>query len=369
LNRQFSIYLDAIRIIAALIVFLQHLSGFIGGWLWQFVGLGHEAVVLFFVLSGFVISYVTNGKENTAIEYTASRFARIYSVALPALILTIIFYYAGDFIDHESLSHINERQTDPILTIVTALFFIHQSWWDITIFSNMPYWSLGYEVLYYVFFGVLCFSSGLQRMVLLAAIMAIMGPSVLLYLPVWLMGVVCQRMTSNVNISVFAACSLFFGSLIFAIGLCFSGIQAHINEFIYRYVGMSFVSVLNDSSKQFGSDYLLAIAMASNIFSYYFISMRAVLFNEFMVKTIRFSASYTFSLYLYHMPVLFLMAALFPYSKSPVLNIIACSLTTILMIVALGNVTEKKKSSFKKLFFALFRSISNKPLAGSSAHR
>ncbi len=52
MNKQFSIYLDLIRFLAASVVFLSHAPGFSGGWLWQLGGLGHEAVVIFLFYPG-----------------------------------------------------------------------------------------------------------------------------------------------------------------------------------------------------------------------------------------------------------------------------------------------------------------------------
>jgi len=359
LNKQFSVYLDAVRITAALLVFLTHLPLFIGGWLWQLGGLGHEAVVLFFVLSGYVISYVTKNKETVAIEYIASRFARIYSVAFPALIITILLYYLGNYINPEPFSRLNERLINPFITTVSALLFINQSWWGLTVFSNMPYWSLGYEVLYYVFFGVLCFLNGIKRVFWLIVVMIIMGPSILLYLPVWLLGVLCHRITSVKTMPIFMAYVLYLTSLILVTGLCFSDIQANINEFAHGYVGAEFIMMLNHPAEKFGADYLLALAIAMNIVSFYFISARVVIFNNASIKIIRFASSYTFSLYLFHMPILFFISALIPYSETPFLNIFGCLFVTIILIVILGNLTEKKKSSYKRLFFFLSEYCSN----------
>ena len=68
---------------------------------WRISHLGNDAVMVFFVLSGFVIAYVANSKEKTIESYFISRFARLYSVVLPALILTIIFDYFGSRIAYE----------------------------------------------------------------------------------------------------------------------------------------------------------------------------------------------------------------------------------------------------------------------------
>ena len=193
MNQQFSVYLNLIRFLAALLVFLSHVKIFTKG-IWQIAGLGHEAVVIFFVLSGFVISFVTFGKKEDCRSYVVNRLSRIYSVALPAIILTLFLYYLGHWINPDAFVRLDERLIDPFLTTLAALFFVNQSWVGITVFSNMPYWSLGYEVLYYAFFGILVFTQGLKRSTLLLILLLIMGPSIVLYLPIWFMGVVCYNM-------------------------------------------------------------------------------------------------------------------------------------------------------------------------------
>src|SRR5260221_5563674 len=51
---------------------------------------GHSAVVIFFVLSGYVITYVASERETTLRDFALSRCARIYAVAVPTLILAIV---------------------------------------------------------------------------------------------------------------------------------------------------------------------------------------------------------------------------------------------------------------------------------------
>jgi peptidoglycan/LPS O-acetylase OafA/YrhL len=72
-----SLYLDALRFGAALTVFVSHYStGRIsGGLFWQF-DRGRTAVLVFFVLSGFVIAWVSERRERTLEEYCLSRVAR-----------------------------------------------------------------------------------------------------------------------------------------------------------------------------------------------------------------------------------------------------------------------------------------------------
>jgi len=47
----------------------------------------HSAVIVFFVLSGFLISLAAQ-RDGSMTEYLLNRASRIYSVALPAMLLT-----------------------------------------------------------------------------------------------------------------------------------------------------------------------------------------------------------------------------------------------------------------------------------------
>ena len=85
-----SLYLDALRFGAAFVVFLSHYGKFTRGMLWQMQPYGRTAVMVFFVLSGFVIAWVTETRERTVEDYALSRLARLYSVIVPAFILTAV---------------------------------------------------------------------------------------------------------------------------------------------------------------------------------------------------------------------------------------------------------------------------------------
>jgi peptidoglycan/LPS O-acetylase OafA/YrhL len=59
MNKVFSLYLDLIRALAALVVVFYHYSNQVanGEWAHSFPKIGQEAVILFFVFSGYVITY------------------------------------------------------------------------------------------------------------------------------------------------------------------------------------------------------------------------------------------------------------------------------------------------------------------------
>src|ERR1700722_19961142 len=100
-------FLDLIRATAALLVLFGHTRNWffsnIGAvehpsillkLFWLLTVLEHEAVVLFFVLSGFLIGgAVLNSMRKGSFDlgsYLIARFSRIYIVYIPALIVTAL---------------------------------------------------------------------------------------------------------------------------------------------------------------------------------------------------------------------------------------------------------------------------------------
>lgn len=345
--KQLSIYLDLCRFLAAAMVFVSHASGFTGGFLWQLNGLGHEAVVYFFVLSGFVIAYVTDGKESTWTEYGLNRAARIYSVALPALLLTIVCDLFGRNYNLAAYTQWGGEVRDPLFTVLNAVFFVNESWSKFPVFSNLPYWSLGYEVWYYVLFGVLLFSRGIKRWALASLCLLIMGLSVVLYLPIWMLGVACYRYSRSVCWSRLTALSVFALSAGLITVLCLPGVQHSINHSAYSVVGETFVALLFEPAEQFAADYFLGLAIALHLVAAAALAPHVNVFGAAITRGIRYLAAHTFSLYLYHMPLLFLVAALWPWQSHRIEAIGAAFLGVPAVIFLLARVTESKKQAFK----------------------
>ena len=103
IGQQFSLYLDLMRFLAAVFVVLAHYIqyGVLDETVVRFVpDIGREAVIIFFVLSGYVIAYTTQSRRHSFREYMAARCARIYSVAFPVLLLAFaVVFIATQFTD------------------------------------------------------------------------------------------------------------------------------------------------------------------------------------------------------------------------------------------------------------------------------
>jgi peptidoglycan/LPS O-acetylase OafA/YrhL len=138
----FSLYLDILRFSAALLVCLTHLSFLfrIRSFVFE---LGHESVIVFFVLSGYVIAYVAEEKEKTFKSYAISRMARIYSVVVPAVAITILLDVIGYRFAQTAYPPGYQAWSAPVIRIVSSLLFLDKIWFiDIQFFSNVPYWSI-----------------------------------------------------------------------------------------------------------------------------------------------------------------------------------------------------------------------------------
>jgi peptidoglycan/LPS O-acetylase OafA/YrhL len=356
MNRQFSIYLDVIRFTAAILVFISHVPGFAGGWLWQIAGFGHEAVVVFFVLSGFVISYVVFEKGEDAKSYAVSRLSRIYSVVFPALFITLFLYYIGLELNEEAFDSVVETIDKPFWTVFTALTFTNQSWVATPILWNLPYWSLGYEVLYYIFFGVFIYSNGRKRVLLLTFVCLLMGPSILLYLPIWFAGVFCFKQLKRYKLSLNRTFTLYIFSILGIVLFSFDAIQSEINDFMRNLIGSSFYSILLEPADKFSSDYVLAFFVTLHIFSSYHLTENSNFFkisNKFRV-VIKELSSHTFSLYLFHMPMLYFVSIIAPYESNVFLNLILCWFILPISILWISGYTENKKSNYKLFFEMIF---------------
>ena len=186
-----SLLLDVVRFTAAIMVVVGHYTGpdfNLGYGNSEF--LGDIAVPVFFVLSGLVIRFVTLTRETTLRIYCIDRASRIYSVVLPAmaftLIVTVLCFHLNPQAFHRDLAPTSNH---PLLRLLANLTFLSQAWGRNTIpFVNIPFWSLGYECIYYVLYGFMFYLRGWRRLLPCALVAAIIGPQVLFLLPVWWLG-------------------------------------------------------------------------------------------------------------------------------------------------------------------------------------
>jgi peptidoglycan/LPS O-acetylase OafA/YrhL len=359
----FSTQLDLLRCTAAIAVLLNHFltegwTGFdVPNWLLP-NRLGHAAVVVFFVLSGYVICYAACERERDPVAYAINRLSRIYSVALPALLLTMVVdltllidgknYVAttGHWIPIAAYPYQKLWLYFPFyLLFGTDLWFLNES-----AFSDAPFWSLSYECWYYVLFGVIWFCRGKPRLAISGAILLLVGPRLLVELPVWLLGSAAywlhRRNTVHLNRSAartIVACS------------CLAMIVS-----IYRQDAHSLTSLVAQSSwgwmlhnlrysTMFIDDFLLAVVCVIGIFA----GRYAALNFGILQKPIVALASWTMSIYLFHYPLAELFVGHFELRGVSLIATVAIS------IYVLGTITEHQKGRWRAAIRWILRRPSN----------
>jgi len=198
-----SIWLDLCRVLAALVVYVGH--SFLlnvappevsATWMRS----ADDAVTAFFVISGLVIAHTTRNHHDDPGRYALARLSRVYSVAIPA----VLFAWAVDLLGmrfDSSLYFPDWQYPRAWLHMVFHWLFLGETWFGaVQPFSMAPYWSLGYEVWYYVLFGVAVFLRGPWRWLAVVLVLAAMGPRIALLLPVWCLGVWLQRWVGGVRL-------------------------------------------------------------------------------------------------------------------------------------------------------------------------
>jgi peptidoglycan/LPS O-acetylase OafA/YrhL len=186
-----SVLLDVLRLASAVVIAGVHLtqSSFSIGWP-SLTDQGKPALVMLFLLSGLVIRYVTVMRRGTMTDFWVDRISRVYSVVLPALAFTIVASYLAMRINPAYyMANWGANNSSPLLRIGMNLIFMAQSW-NLTLdpFANLPFWTLSYEVFYYVFYAVGFYLAGIRRAFWLVIAAVLAGQHILLLLPLWLIG-------------------------------------------------------------------------------------------------------------------------------------------------------------------------------------
>jgi peptidoglycan/LPS O-acetylase OafA/YrhL len=348
MSRSFSLYLDLLRLLAALAVLVSHSVSL------TFRppqplpnSLGHNAVIVFFLLSGYVIAFVVDRKENEAREFWVSRLARIYSVALPAIFLTPLVDGIGLALDPALYAGGLTTHDFPAVRILASLGFVNELWLvSIMPFSNSPYWSLCYEMAYYLLFSIFCFSARRTRWWWIGLAALVIGPKILLLAPVWVLGVVLYRHRRWYAISLRAGWMLWILSLAGIGAFQYFDVSKSVSHWTAAQLGGRLYTLLH-FSQHFLADYPLAALMAMNFVGFRRIAEQFARWLAAGAPAIRLTSSLTFSIYLLHLPFVMLFRTVW-HGMGPGLGYFLATVgCTLALVLPLGAVTERQKDKLK----------------------
>ncbi len=356
-----SIYLDATRFLAATTVLVYHFFALELTDSTLRFPFGGEAVMVFFVISGFVIAFVADTREKTWQSYSISRYARLYSVVVPALILTAVVDGIGAQINPAAYDP--NAHAQPLLRIGASLLFINEIWnFTIVPLSNGPFWSLSYEFFYYLMFGAAVFAPVRWRFPLTFLVLLVAGPRIALYSSIWLIGVLVYHLRPRVPLQSILMPLLFLASLalFFAFAIFGTPLDALNRAFYEQLDSRGFfyffgANIFIGGNARFPSDLAVAVAFSGTLL--FCESAAALLLRTgWVARTIRFLASHTFSIYLYHVPLLIFFDVLLDGvilsdgQQDGILNGVLLLLLTGGSIVLLARYTENRKGIYVDFF-------------------
>jgi peptidoglycan/LPS O-acetylase OafA/YrhL len=309
MGRGLSVYLDLLRLLAALQVVLYHLSktSAVGLGPHPLSAWGHEAVIVFFVLSGFVIHHAARTRDHDLTAYLASRISRLYSVALPCLLLTLLFDIVTMLAEVRVFQGVDVKSSldAPGYSVVLNLLMLGQSWVSVGFFSNGPYWSVAYEFWYYILFAGYFYCAGRTRWLFVGGAALLAGPQILALLPAWIAGALAY---SERRSKAWPRWMVWLAAVqplaVFGCYVAFDLKAAGLDLLGYP------VTVALKWSSCVLTDTLLAVSFAVHLMAAKQLDGTLSRLLGRAEAVIRFGAARSFTLYLMHLPLMFMLAAL-----------------------------------------------------------
>jgi peptidoglycan/LPS O-acetylase OafA/YrhL len=321
LAKRTSVHLDLIRGVSAVAVLVYHLRGLffvdypflasksvLSTAVYAVTGYGHQAVMVFFVLSGYFIGTSVMASVGSLQwswrTYLVSRVTRLQLVLFPALVLGAIWDRIGmripqaaalyyDALYKFNVPSVALRSTVPVFL---GNFFFLQSIISPVFGSNGPLWSLSYEFWYYIVFpaGVLAMAAwvGTRNRILYAGLALILlwfvGLQISFYFLIWLGGALVGR---SQQATKFKSPS---PTLPLSAGLIFVGALAW--------------SRTHRLSSDLLTDYMIAFCFALWLYTLLLGSREDV--SPAYVYAAKKLSGFSYTLYLTHFPVLLLLRGL-----------------------------------------------------------
>jgi len=307
MGKALSLYLNLMRALAALAVYLFHAQHFSKLRVPVIGNLGNEAVIVFFVLSGLLITGSALRQKALGL-FLQARLARLWSVALPALGLTMVADLFGQYLS--LASYYPMMPYSPFKWIASLginALFLNQVW-DLNIFpgTNGVFWSLSYEFWYYVIFAAFFYFRGKTQIVAVACSLLIAGPSIVIGLPIWALGAVTYLAVKRIKPHSMQGWGwgLWLGS--FLIMLLWGSADLDMR------LAAAFPDLMENAKWPvdfWPASYLIGIITAANIYGFAHVGHRFTGILDKASPVISFGADISFGLYLFHYPLMYLSRA------------------------------------------------------------
>ena len=366
LSSAHSAYLDFVRFSAATTVLLGHMmkDGFDMSWA-PIAHFSHEAVVVFFVMSGFIIYSSTAARGSDGLDYLVARASRIYSVALPAVLFSLALSLLVGWKAQQLIPSLPAWRPFSLADIAGSLLFINESWSafrpSTQLTLNGPYWSLCYEVWYYVVFGLFYFVRSPWRwpLVILACLAA--GPQVIALMPIWCLGAwLAARYARLSQWTRHFAWFVFVCGPLLIVAIKVSGIDHSIKGQLHTTIP-GFWRL--EASQRLVTDHVAGLAIAAHLYAFSFLGPAVHRVFEHLRPIFVRLAGFSFTLYLFHRPMTDLAGHLVP----PTWRTLPASMLAVLVflvlcwLISLG--TEQRLPAWRAVLNRMLRGRPGTPNA------
>ena len=346
-----SLYLELLRLLAATEVVLFHINGFalLGGHRAAWNAFGHEAVVVFFVLSGFVIAFAAQTREKTPKAYLISRLTRIYSVAVPCLLATLLFDRIGQALMPQLYEGL-VTDGSALVRLVLGSLFLNESWTlSAQMFSNTPYWSIAYEFWYYMIFAGLFYFRGWMRVMLTALACLVAGYKILLLFPIWALGWGVYGWSQSHKVGPVLGLALFFQPAVVLFFDDSQGWTRQAGEWLAGVMGQEAWHNGLNWSRYVLTDTLLGLSMAGHFVGAAALAPWLEKVLRPVATPVKWLTARSFTLYLLHQPAMLLAGAVLVSLGVPLLSSWTVFAATWGIVLAFAQVSELQKHRLKPL--------------------
>ncbi len=299
----------------------------------------HAAVMVFFVISGFMVAYSTNNKSRSGNYdfrgYFLDRWSRIYSVLFAAIGFTLALDFVGSNYSSVYSNPAFIPQDRFVLRLIVNLISIQGIWgYRIQLGSNPALWSVGYEFVYYILFGVLYFREKIFNrswfgVVLIMCILGIIGWKMAAYFSIWMAGVAAYYASNFETVKKYKLSVWLVTAMII--------LANHLINFLNIF-----------DANEVVTDIVFAIVIATLLT---FEVKHTVFFLKTSQKINTYMADFSYSIYAFHTPVIFFVCSLlFEYWNNSISSLFSgLILVTVSIVIAraLFFLTELRRAKFR----------------------
>ena len=187
------------------------------------------------------------------------------------------------------------------------------------------------------------------------------GPGIVILLPVWLAGAATYRILGRISgTREGVGWVLFLGSTILLIALFYWFVSGNdlTTPQVYRFLSGRDISwdkaeVIFAGQASWPRRYVVGVLFIFHLVGFRLVEHRFASFLQRCAYPIRWTAGMTFSLYLYHLPLLTFLAVVLPGTPSGMARRISMIMIPLVVIAGLAQVTERKKSAWRRAINAV----------------